>query len=62
MIKGKVEIIDNEDGTMAGFLKNTLQDNRGQVPNATGYFKCGRHANLRDPLREASKREYFRLR
>lgn len=38
MSKNKKEIIDNEDGTMAEFLKNALQDNRGQVSIATGYF------------------------
>ena len=62
MIKGKKEIIDNEDGTMAEFLKNALQDNRGQVSIATGYFNVEGYADLRDPLREAAKREDFRLR
>ena len=62
MSKNKKEIIDNEDGTMAEFLKNALQDNRGQVSVATGYFNVEGYADLRDPLREAAKREDFRLR
>lgn len=62
MSKNKKEIIDNEDGTMAEFLKNALQDNRGQVSIATGYFNVEGYADLRDPLHEAAKREDFGLR
>ena len=62
MSKNKKEIIDNEDGTMAEFLKNALQDNRGQVSIATGYFNVEGYADLRDPLREAAKKNDFRLR
>ena len=29
MSKNKKEIIDNEDGTMAEFLKNAMQDSHG---------------------------------
>jgi len=62
MSKNKKEIIDNEDGTMAEFLKNALQDNRGQVSIATGYFNVEGYADLRDPLHEAAKIEDFSLR
>ncbi|MCX6677698.1 MAG: phospholipase D-like domain-containing protein [Methanothrix sp.] len=62
MSKNKKEIIDNEDGTMADFLKNALQDNRGQVSIATGYFNVEGYADLRDPLREAAKKNDFYLR
>ena len=62
MSKNKKEIIDNEDGTMAEFLKNALQDNRGQVSIATGYFNVEGYADLRDPLREAAKKNDFHLR
>ena len=62
MSKNKKEIIDNEDGTMAEFLKNALQDNHGQVSIATGYFNVEGYADLRAPLREAAKREDFSLR
>ena len=59
MSKSKKEIIDNEDGTMAEFLKDALQDNRGQVSIATGYFNVEGYADLRDPLREAAKKKTF---
>jgi hypothetical protein len=62
MSKNKKEIIDNEEGTMAEFLKNALQDNHGQVSIATGYFNVEGYADLRDPLREAAKKNDFHFR
>ena len=49
MSKNKKEIIDNEDGTMAEFLKNALQDNHGQVSIATGYFNVEGYARPARP-------------
>jgi superfamily II DNA/RNA helicase len=60
--ESKKEIIDNEDDTMAEFLKTALQKNGGQVSIATGYFNVEGYADLRDPLREAAKKNDFHLR
>lgn len=62
MSKSKKEIIDNEDGTMAEFLKNALKDNDGRVSIATGYFNVEGYAELRSPLQEAAKKNDFHLR
>lgn len=62
MSKSKKEIIDNEDGTMAEFLKSALNDNGGQVSIATGYFNVEGYAELRGPLRDSSKKKDFHLR
>jgi len=56
------EIIDNEDGTMADFLKGTLQISQGGVSIATGYFNVKGYEVLREELREAAKKEDFNLR
>lgn len=62
MSESKKEIIDNEDGTMAEFLKKALQKNDGPVSIATGYFNVEGYADLRDPLREAARKNDFHLR
>ena len=60
--KSRKEIIDNEDGTMAEFLKDAFKENQGQVSIATGYFNVDGYAELRSTLKEAAKRDDFHLR
>ena len=62
MSKSKKEIIDNEEGTMADFLKSALQTNRGRVSIATGYFNVEGYEVLKDDLRAAAQRDDFQLR
>lgn len=59
MSKSKKEIIDNEDGTMAEFLKNALKDNDGRVSIATGYFNVEGYAELRSPSKKPPRRMIF---
>lgn len=62
MSKNKKEIIDNEDSTMADFLKSALKISQGGVSIATGYFNVEGYEVLQKELMEAAKRENFHLR
>jgi len=60
--KIKKEIIDNEDSTMADFLKGALKISQGGVSIATGYFNVEGYEVLKDDLRAAAQRDDFQLR
>lgn len=53
MSKIKKDIIDNEDLTMAEFLKGHLQISQGGISIASGYFNVEGYEVLQKELKEA---------
>lgn len=62
MSKIKKDIIDNEDLTMAEFLKGHLQISQGGISIASGYFNVEGYEVLQKELKEAAGRDGFGLR
>ncbi|OYV08787.1 MAG: helicase domain-containing protein, partial [Methanosaeta sp. ASP1-1] len=62
MSKIKKDIIDNEDLTMAEFLKGHLQISQGKISIASGYFNVEGYEVLQKELKEAAGRDGFGLR